>query len=150
MKFRPFARLAAVLACASLCATFAMIGLVPLGLLTSRTVEAQGYSNATPTISSGFGTSPSVTAGKVGSFRINVGTGGSATGGVIAMNFTAPTGWNCYVNDITAAAANVAAFTDRQLSSTTTTVTVQHATLVSGAALAYTASDIIALVCAPF
>lgn len=158
MKFlnRPIARFLTVVAAIAVCSTFAMIGLMPLGSMAklstrlSPTLAAQGYSNATPTISSGFGTAPSVTAGQVASFRINVGTGGAATGGVIAMNFTAPTGWNCLVNDLTAAAANVAAFTDRQTASTTTTVTVQHQTLSTGAALVYSASDIIQLICTPF
>lgn len=143
----PVTKFLIIIAAAAVCASFALIGLMPF---LGSTLEAQGYSNTTPTISSGFGTTPSVTAGKVASFRINVGTGGSATGGVIAMNFTAPTGWNCFVNDLTAAAANVAAFTDRQTASSTTTVTVQHQTLVSGAALAYTASDILELTCTPF
>lgn len=159
MKFlaNPIARFLTVCGAVAICASFAMIGLMPMGSLGSAlgshlspSLEAQGYSNATPTISSGFGTSPSVTAGKVGSFRINVGTGGSATGGVIAMNFTAPTGWNCQVNDLTAAAAHVAAFTDRQTASSTTTVTIEHQTLSTGAVLVYTASDIVQLICAPF
>lgn len=154
MKFltNPIARFLTLCGAIAVCATFAMIGLMPLGSLSglSPSLEAQGYSNATPTISSGFGTSPSVTAGKVGSFRINVGTGGAATGGVIAMNFTAPTGWNCQVNDLTAAAAHVAAFTDRQTASSTTTVTIEHQTLSTGAVLVYTASDIVQLLCTPF
>lgn len=115
-----------------------------------RSLAAQGYSNAIPTISSGFGTGPSVTAGTVGSFRVNVGTGGAASAGVIAMNFTAPTGWNCAVNDLTAAAANTAAFVDRQTASTATTVSVVHQTLSTGAVLVYTASDILTLNCTPF
>ncbi|MGH9421748.1 MAG: hypothetical protein ACRD3J_17350 [Thermoanaerobaculia bacterium] len=121
-----------------------------LGALPTLDLGAQGYSNATPTISSAFGTAPSVTAGKVSSFRVNVGTGGAATGGVIAMNFTAPTGWNCQVSDVTAAAANVADFTDRMVSSTSTTVTVRHNTVSTGAVLVYTASDILELTCVPY
>lgn len=121
------------------------------GGIYPRSLSAQaGYSNAVPTISSGFGTTPSVTAGTVGSFRVNVGTGGAASAGVIAMNFTAPTGWNCAVNDLTAAAAHTAAFTDRQVASTTTTVSIEHQTLSTGAVLVYTASDIVTLNCTPF
>ena len=38
-------------------------------------------SSAAPTISSGFGTGPSVTAGTSAAFRVNVGTGGAASAG---------------------------------------------------------------------
>lgn len=147
MKFT--ARLTTILGGLAVAIAFVLIGALPT-LSVSRTLRAQGYSNAIPTISSGFGTAPSVTAGTVGSFRVNVGTGGAATGGVIATNIAAPTGWNCSVNDLTAAAANVAAFTDRQTASTTTTITIQHQTLSTGAALVYTASDIVQLLCTPF
>jgi hypothetical protein len=103
-----------------------------------------------PTISSGFGTSPSVSAGtNHTSFRINVGTGGTATGGVIGLP-TAPTGWTCQVDDITEALAATAAFVDRQTASSTTTATIVHATLVTGVALAYGASDILAMSCFPY
>lgn len=153
----PLARFLTLVGAVAVCASFAMIGLLPFGVLhsltaplTPITLHAQGYSNVAPTISSAFGTGPSVTAGTVTSFRVNVGTGGTATGGVIAMNYTAPTGWNCLVVDLTAAAANVADFTDREVSSTATTVTVRHQTSSTGAVLAYTASDILLLTCTPF
>lgn len=134
----------------SLLTIVAALTAIPTFLHPTGVSAQAGYSNAIPTISSAFGTGPSVTAGTVSSFRVNVGTGGAATGGVIAMNFTATTGWNCTVNDLTASAANVAAFVDRQTASTTTTVTVQHQTLSTGAALVYTASDILTFTCVPF
>jgi len=41
---------------------------------------------AAPTISSGFGTSPSISANSTNnSFQVNVGTGGTATSGVVAF-----------------------------------------------------------------
>lgn len=103
-----------------------------------------------PTISSGFGTSPSVTGSNGAStFRINVGTGGVATTGTISMNETVATGWNCTVNDLTAAAAHVA-YNTRQTASTTNTVVVENQTTSSGAAVAWAASDILALNCSAY
>jgi hypothetical protein len=102
-----------------------------------------------PTIASGFGTSPTIpnNNGTV-AFTVNVGTGGSATSGVITMP-AAPTGWNCSVNDITAAAAHVA-YNTRQTASTVTSVTVENQTTSTGAAVAWAASDILRMACSPF
>lgn len=102
--------------------------------------------NTAPTLSSGFGTSP-VFTGKAAAFQVNVGTGGSATGGVIAMNATALNGWNCVVFNITALAANRVGQETVETASTTTTVTVQNQTIATGAALAWTASDVVRLAC---
>jgi len=90
-----------------------------------------------PTTSSGFGTSPSILSGNgTATFRVNVGTGGSATAGVLAMP-TAATGWNCQVTDFT---TNIVT---RETASTTTTVTVT-------AASAWTASDTLVFNCAAY
>lgn len=102
-----------------------------------------------PTISSGFGSSPSIVAGTSASFRVDVGTGGTATAGVIAMP-TAATGWNCHVEDLTAVTANVADARTVQLASSTTTVTVENQTVSTGAALAWTASDVLGLMCVAY
>lgn len=101
----------------------------------------------TPTISSGFGTSPSVTAGKAYAFRVNVGTGGTASSGVVAVGATATTGWNCTCTDVTTASATV--FLCKQTANTTTTVTVGNFD-AAGAAAAWTASDILAVSCVGF
>lgn len=100
-------------------------------------------------INSGFGTSPAM-AGVNGTWaaRVNVGTGGVATAGVLTLS-TATTGWNCDVNNLTAAAAHRADNT-RQTASTTTTVTVENQTTSTGAAVAWAASDIITLKCAAY
>lgn len=122
-----------------------------IGLATTTTGAGDlTISNAVPTISSAFGTSPSVTGGKAAAFRVNVGTGGAATGGVIAMNATATNGWNCDVHNLTALAANRANQWTVQTASTATTVTVQNQTISTGAALAWTASDILTLTCVGF
>ncbi len=102
-------------------------------------------SSTAPTVASGFGVTPVIT-GTATSFRINVGTGGVATGGVFAMP-TAATGWNCFVENLTATAANRSDQRCVQIGSTTTGVTIQNQTISTGAALAFSASDILSVVC---
>ena len=58
----------------------------------------------------------------------------------------ATTGWNCYVNNETAAAAHVA-YNTRQIASTTTSVTLENQTTSTGAAVAWAASNILKLAC---
>ena len=106
------------------------------------------FSETAPTVSSGFGTTPVIT-GTTTSFRVNVGTGGTATGGVLTMP-TAATGWNCKVDNLTGQAANRADQRSVQTAGATTTVTVQNQTISTGAALAWSASDILSLVCAAY
>lgn len=107
------------------------------------------YSSTAPTVTSA-GTSPSVTASNGSStFIVNVGTGGSATAIVMAMP-TATAGWTCQVADITANAAATANVSDRQTASTTTSVTVQHYTVSTGAVVAYSASDLVRFICAAY
>jgi hypothetical protein len=102
-----------------------------------------------PTISSGFGTTPSVTSGTSAAFRVDVGTGGSATAGVIALP-TAATGWNCFVENLTATAANAMDQRTVQTASTTATATIENQTVSTGAALAWSASDILAVSCVAY
>lgn len=98
-----------------------------------------------PTISSGFGTSPTIsTTGTTAAFRINVGTGGTATSGVIGLP-AATAGWNCFCSDITTPAT---AHQCKQTASTTTTATI--ANYNAGALTAWTASDILAVSCFAF
>lgn len=119
-----------------------------LGVLASSysTNSALLISNVAPTIASGFGTSPTVPSqnGTL-AFTVNVGTGGVATSGVITLP-AATTGWIAFVTNITAAAAHRADNT-RQTASTTTSVTLENQTTSTGAALAWTASDILRVSC---
>lgn len=101
------------------------------------------FPGAIPTISSGFGTSPSVTIGYTSAFRVNVGTGGAAASGVIGLP-TAANGWNCDCTDVTTASATV--FVCKQTANTTTTVTIGNFA-TTGLAAAWTASDILAISC---
>lgn len=99
-----------------------------------------------PTISSGFGTTPAIlkTSGAT-SFTVNVGTGGTATAGVIGLS-AARNGWTCQVYNQTAHASNRADDTV-QTANTTSTVTVQNQTKSTGAAVAWTASDTLNVSC---
>lgn len=104
-------------------------------------------SDTAPTISSGFGTSPSITAQNgTQAFRIDVGTGGTATGGVIGLP-AATTGWNCYVNNTTVTAND---HYIKQSASTTTTATIVNIDFSTGAAAAIGASNILAASCFAF
>jgi len=97
-----------------------------------------------PTISSGFGTSPSVVANNgVGAFTVNVGTGGTATSGVIGLP-TATNGWSCSCNDVTTTSSSV--FMCKQTATSATTATIGNFN-TSGAATAWTASDVIQVKC---
>lgn len=103
------------------------------------------FSSGTPTISSGFGTSPSINSSNGNTtFRVDVGTGGSASSGVIAMGATASTGWNCIVVDPTAAKETI------QTSNTTTSVTVTGYETTGTTATAWTASTVLKFVCAAY
>lgn len=100
-----------------------------------------------PAIASDFGTSPSIPANNgTAAFTVNVGTGGTASSGVITMP-AATTGWICHVENRTGVAANRADQRTVQTATTTTSVTVQNQTISTGAALAWTASDVLTLSC---
>jgi hypothetical protein len=105
--------------------------------------SGSGYSSA-PSISSGFGTGASVTQNNgTAAFQINVGTGGSATSGVIGLPGAA-NGWNCFANDITTESSTV--FMTKQTAGTTTTVTIKNFN-DTGSAAAWAASDVLAVEC---
>ena len=101
-------------------------------------------STAAPTISSGFGTGPSVTHNNgSASFSINVGTGGTATSGVVALNATAADGWSCSASD----PGTTPTGQTEVSSASTTTVTLTNYSRTAGTALAWTASEIIQVSC---
>jgi hypothetical protein len=97
-----------------------------------------------PSISSGFGTSPSIpTNNGIAAFTVKVGTGGTASSGVIGLP-TAATGWNCFATDITTTSATV--FMTKQTASTTTSATFGNFN-TSGAVAAWADSDILSVSC---
>ena len=79
-------------------------------------------------------------------FRVNVGTGGTASAGVISMGATALTGWTCNVDDLTTPASH----STRQTASATTTVSLTNYSRTTGLAQAWTASDILSLSCTAY
>lgn len=97
-----------------------------------------------PSIASGFGSSPSIVASNgTAAFTVNVGTGGSASSGVITMP-AASTGWACVV---TPNAAPQAAAVTYSAPTSTTSITLTNYTLTSAATLAWTASSILQVLC---
>lgn len=97
-------------------------------------------STAPPTISSGFGTSPTVPAGfSTAAFQINVGTGGTASTGVVKMgNGNMPHGWACDATNITNSATSVVACV-----AGVNLLTLTNYSRTTGAVTAWAASDII-------
>lgn len=101
-------------------------------------------SGTAPTISSGFGTGASIPFNNgTAAFEVNVGTGGTATNGVIGLP-TSAHGWTCAANDETTTSATV--FMTKQIASTTASVTVANFN-TSAAQAAWAASDVLHLSC---
>jgi hypothetical protein len=107
-------------------------------------VNAPLISGTAPTVSSGFGTSPTIaTNNGTASFSVNVGTGGTATNGVIGLP-TATNGWNCTCADLTTQSSTV--FYCKQKAGSTTSATIANYN-TAGAEAAWTASDIVQVSC---
>lgn len=99
---------------------------------------------AAPTISSGFGSTPSVPAGaSSAAFTVNVGTGGSATSGVITFLDPAPNGYACDVTDST----SVGTLTTASVPTSASTSTWTSYSRTTGIATAWNASDILVAKC---
>jgi hypothetical protein len=100
-------------------------------------------SNTAPTIASGFGSTPSVANNNgTAAFTINVGTGGSATSGVVTMP-SAAHGWSCSAVDSTTPAS----FVEAVLPTSATSITIDNYSRTTGLAIAWTASDVLAVQC---
>jgi hypothetical protein len=105
----------------------------------ANVVATPADSNSPPTISSGFGTSPSiVNSNGTAAFQINVGTGGTASSGVLAFSTTAAHGWVVHCDDLTTQSTSV--FLTKQTANSTTTATITNYN-TAGAATAWVASD---------
>jgi len=97
-----------------------------------------------PTIASGFGTSPSIVASNgTAAFILNIGTGGTATSGVVAMP-TATTGWACSVQPASAPQAGAAMYS---MPTSASSVTITNYNVASAVAVAWTSGDIISVQC---
>lgn len=101
---------------------------------TAPTITAAGCGGAAASISTNNGTA---------AFDINVGTTPTSGGCTVTMP-TAPTRWNCHVNDFTTISTSV--FVQKETSSTTTSAVFQNFSDVA-VATAPTASDIYHVEC---
>jgi hypothetical protein len=94
-------------------------------------------SNTLPTVSSGFGTGPVVSATNTLVFKIVVGTGGAASGTITLP--TATNGWLAFAADVTSGSTLFLQLTG----STTTSVTFTSYSVTTGAAANMSAGDVI-------
>ena len=98
-------------------------------------------STTLPTISSGFGTSPTITASNTFCFKIVVGTGGAANGTITLP--TAPNGWLAFAADVTSGSTLFLQLTG----STATSVTFTSYSVTTGAAANMSAGDVVLVNC---
>jgi len=98
-------------------------------------------SSTLPTISSGFGTSSTITASNTFCFKIVVGTGGAANGTITLP--TAPNGWLGFAADVT----NGNSLFLQLTGSTATSVTFTSYSVTTGAAANMSAGDVILINC---
>lgn len=118
-------------------------------------LQADGYylgsnvlvSGTAPTISSGFGSGASIPHNNgTAAFTISVGTGGSASNGVIGLP-TAPNGWACHADDLTTQSTSVAQTAQTASSATSATLTQYNNVKV---ATPWAANDILSVTCFPY
>ena len=114
------------------------------GWKSGGTVGILNVERTNPTISSGFGTSPSINANGTASFQVTVGTGGTATNGIIAFPLAAQFGWSCSAEDVTTQSTTV--FITHEIASTVTSITAANFTDL-GAQGAWTAGDVLDFSC---
>lgn len=100
----------------------------------------------TPTISSGFCTSPSiVSTNGAFTFTFNVGSACATGTGVIGLP-TAPHGWVCTLVDLTDAASDQPTMTANSVSS----VTVSNYSRTTGLAANFASSEVLGAICSPY
>ena len=98
-------------------------------------------STTLPTISSGFGTGPTILANSTFCFKIVVGTGGAASGTITLP--TAPNGWLAFAADVTSGSTLFLQLTG----STATSVTFTSYSVTTGAAANMSAGDVVLVNC---
>ena len=98
-------------------------------------------STTLPTVSSGFGTSPTVLANNTFCFKVTVGTGGAANGTISLP--TAPNGWLAFAADVTSGSSLFLQLTG----STTTSVTFTSYSVTTGLAANMSAGDVVLVNC---
>ena len=98
-------------------------------------------STTLPTVSSGFGTGPTILANSTFCFKIVVGTGGAASGTITLP--TAPNGWLAFAADVTSGSTLFLQLTG----STATSVTFTSYSVTTGAAANMSAGDVVLVNC---
>jgi hypothetical protein len=97
-----------------------------------------------PTVASGFGTSPTIPHGtSTAWFQVNVGTGGTASSGVLTLP-AATNGWGCNAVE---SAANIATLVTRVAPTSVTSVTLSSVSATTGLSTPWPASDVVTLTC---
>ena len=94
-----------------------------------------------PTLGSGWGTSPTITAANTMCFKIVVGTGGAANGSITLP--TAVNGWLAFAADVT----NGSTLFLQLTASSTTSVTFTSYSVTTGVAAPMSAGDIVLVNC---
>ncbi|HET8688583.1 MAG TPA: hypothetical protein VFM18_18370 [Methanosarcina sp.] len=120
------------------------VGNTQIGQFSSNGFALTGnllFSGNVPTIVSGFGTTPTITGNSSISFRLNVGTGGVATAGVVGFPLAA-TGWNAQVSVFNPTLTNIQQTTVCNASSNTS-VTLTNVWTANAVAVAWPASTIL-------
>ena len=112
------------------------IQLASIGLSSGHIAD----SATAPSIASGFGTSPSISANNgTAAFTLTIGTATTGvTGGTITMP-AATTGWVCHCENVTTPDS----FIVSQTGGTTTTIVLKNYSRTTGLATDFTASDVI-------
>jgi len=102
-------------------------------------------SSTPPTITSGFGTSPSIVANNTAAFQVIVGTGGTASSGTIGFP-NAPNGWSCSVSNITTSGAVQTIMS----SASPNLITLKNINTTTGSAQAWNPGDKLNIQCTAF
>lgn len=112
-------------------------------ILTGLTFARLAQSATNPSVASGFGTGAAVSPRNgTAFFLIGVGTGGTASSGVVTMP-AATSAWGCDAADIT----NSASFVEAVLPTSATSITITNYPRAGGAATPWTASDNLQVKC---
>ena len=113
----------------------------PINASTLSVGNSLVASSTLPTIASGFGTSPTITASNTFCFKIVVGTGGAANGTITLP--TAPNGWLAFAADVT----NGSTLFLQLTGSTATSVTFTSYSVTTGSAANMSAGDVVLVNC---
>jgi hypothetical protein len=117
----------------------------PIDVLDYKVRGTLLASGTAPTISAGFGTSPTIPNNNgTAAFTVNVGTGGTASSGTVGLP-TATTGWVCSAFDFTSPTTGGGYYVKQTGGTTTTAVLTGFNT--AGVATAWTASDVLRVSC---